>query len=237
MVAALLCGCHRIFPFDLPDAPADLGVAVDGAKGDVLKTDADAVMDLISPADGKLLQDGPQVDGPQVDGLPIDQMVTLTAPCSSKGKPLVSPVAGWDSSKMRLCQKIGNSTLTQCQAAALCNPAGWSLCEPGDYRKNGGDIAGTSITAWLKACIRSGGTSYAPMSKICGGCNITTASKTPTHWSCSGTSFPISIYKYVGLRTGDSCKRVGVNHTNNEGFWIPSTSSTSTTDGAVCCHP
>jgi hypothetical protein len=155
---ALLCGCDQVFPFD-PPAPPDLGVAVDSTKGDVLKSDADAAMDLLLPADGKLpLVDGPLGDGPLGDGPPVDQKVTTTVPCSSKGKPLPLPVTGWNSSKMRLCEKASSTIMTQCKAADLCNTTGgWSLCEPGDYLNNGGKNAGTTIKAWLKACVRSGG--------------------------------------------------------------------------------
>ena len=98
-------------------------------------------------------------------------------------------------------------------------------------------IAGTSITAWLKACIRSGGTSYAPMSTICAGCNQTPAPPTATRWKCTGALLPYNTSKHVGLQTGTSCRRVGINKVSTEGFWTPSASSTATADGAVCCHP
>jgi hypothetical protein len=235
---ALLCGCHLVFPFDPPGPPIDLGVAVDGAKDDALKTDADVVMDLLSPADGKL----PQGDVPQVDGQPLDgpsgEQVATTVPCSSKGKPPPLPVTGWTSSKMRLCEKASSTIMTQCKAADLCNTTGgWSLCEPGDYLNNGGKNAGTTIKAWLKACVRSGGASYTPTSSICAGCNITSALKTTTHWTCGGASLPYSIYKHMGLQTGNICQRVGINDVSTEGFWTTATSSTASSAGAVCCHP
>lgn len=223
-------GCHVLMPLDR-HGTADLGSIED--SGDSGRFDQPPTVDRSVDAN---LQDGPVA----LDtGLDPEIAVALdtgsTIPCAA-GVTAEKPPTGW-SSNMVVCSLTGIQK-DQCTAVELCGQ-GWHLCTAKEYQDRGGGSVGPASLpqAWIKGCIRAGGSAFhAPTDNLCvPGCVYTSSAPTEgAAWDCyNGVQYSTGGLD-VGLRTSYLCYRVGEDQKKTEGFWFYK-QVYQKLSAAVCC--
>ena len=222
-------GCHVLMPLDSHEA-TDLSDLVQPG------------LDLGTAVDRSATEDLAVHEGPINPDIGLNPDISPAndnggaGPCAA-GATAEKPPTGW-SGNMVICSLFGIQK-DQCTAEELCSQ-GWHLCTAKEYQDRGGSSVGPAPTpqAWIKGCLRNGGSYHAPTDILCQpGCVSTTSAPVQgAAWDCLN-GIPYSAGgPDVGLMTSYLCYRVGVDQKQTEGFWFYKQVHQKLS-AAVCCGP
>lgn len=213
-MALLSGGCHLLLPLS---EGGDLGAGADGPSPDQRRP-----------------VDQPRAEGPVDTGTDGAGPESWPAPCA----PGLLEHDPYGSATMRICEDPAGTARLQCEAAALCNSAGWALCTKTEFLANGGTDHPTTVVAWIAACSLLSGTQYGPPQDGPCNCVYTPVNDlTAAFWDCAGDNMILATGNPLGLVTSSTCSRVGTNTPGNGAYWLARYSYLAAdVNGAVCCH-
>ncbi len=263
MLGALVCleCCHKIFPYPPAEREAksldDGRVVIDVSQhGDRLTYErglGDASFDRAAPRDRWTNEYTTALDGDMQDAAASDLFSAdyPTIQDVSPDKALdvtvvrdlevavdgagISCSPGWLTNTI-VCKQPAGDGMDQCTAEFSCSP-GSHMCTATEYLNRGGDQSPAPDDYWLASCVRLSGEPFPPTDATCGGgcVLVTNQNAGAASWYClNGASFSI-LANNTGIKTDSKCHRLGVDSSDNQGFWKIGGEYTNAS-GVLCCY-
>ena len=124
--------------------------------------------------------------------------------------------------------------VNQCQAATLCDAAaGWKLCTASQFLARGGKTGFLVTKAWIASCIRKAGVMQPPSDSVCS-CVNSKSTEVGSSWPCAGAGGLTSDNAEVGVRSFNSCRRIGT-QASPGGYW-KNLAPEKPLSAALCCN-
>ncbi len=182
---------------------------------------------------GAKLEAGTKPEGPpKTDRDPDGPAIKVDQPRSAPACSKLGVRKGSYRADMVICGVVPN--VNQCEAATLCNSAaGWTLCTASQFLARGGKTSFLEPKAWIASCIRIAGVLQAPTQRVCS-CVNTPAKSVASSWPCGGGGGLTSVNSEVGVRTFNSCRKIG--GINTAGAFWKNLAPEKPLSAALCCN-